>query len=293
MSGRQGKKKCEPVQIAKVLISTDQEKLKRCSRCKQEKSYDLFNKLWCSKDGYDYYCRECTREKQKESHLRNYEKSKKRSNDWKKENRDKVNEYRRAYYLEHPEIVKEEQRRHSKKYPEQANERSKKYYLDNPEKMKLYHAQRYIEHSDEIKEKVKQWGKENPEKVKVHNSRKYQKRKSDPMKKLNRNMSFRVWTCLKTTKASRTWKDFVSFTIEELMEHLEKQFLPDMTWNNYGKWHVDHKIPLAAFSFLSPSDDEFKKAWALSNLQPMWGLENIKKGKKILHPELYKELTGR
>ncbi len=93
MPGRRAKQTLDNVPDANPSIGIDLEKLKRCPRCKKEKSYDLFHKLWCSKDGYDYYCRECTREKQKESHLRNYEKSKKRSNDWKKENRDKVNEY--------------------------------------------------------------------------------------------------------------------------------------------------------------------------------------------------------
>lgn len=30
------------------------------------------------------------------------------------------------------------------------------------------------------------------------------------------------------------------------------------------------------------NDDEFKKCWSIDNLQPMWRLENISKGKKIV-----------
>jgi hypothetical protein len=28
-------------------------------------------------------------------------------------------------------------------------------------------------------------------------------------------------------------------------------------------------------------DDEFMKCWSLGNLQPMWGIENIRKSNKI------------
>jgi len=50
-----------------------------------------------------------------------------------------------------------------------------------------------------------------------------------------------------------------------------------MTWENYGEWHVDHKLPLSSFTFKDMNDPEFKRCWALENLQPMWGSENISK----------------
>ena len=55
-----------------------------------------------------------------------------------------------------------------------------------------------------------------------------------------------------------------------------------MTWENYGEWHVDHKLPITSFNFTTVFDDDFKKCWALDNLQPMWGNENISKSNKIL-----------
>jgi hypothetical protein len=54
-----------------------------------------------------------------------------------------------------------------------------------------------------------------------------------------------------------------------------------MTWENYGKWHIDHKRPIASFNFTSYEDPEFKECWALNNLQPMWAKENMSKGNKI------------
>jgi Uri superfamily endonuclease len=75
----------------------------------------------------------------------------------------------------------------------------------------------------------------------------------------------------------------LEFTVEELMRHLQRQFLPGMNWENYGRWHVDHILPLASFNYQSAADPEFKVAWALTNLRPMWARENISKGAKRLH----------
>lgn len=57
-------------------------------------------------------------------------------------------------------------------------------------------------------------------------------------------------------------------------------FQPGMTWENYGKWHIDHKTPDSWFQYNSINDDGFKKSWALENLQPMWAKDNLSKGNK-------------
>jgi len=57
-----------------------------------------------------------------------------------------------------------------------------------------------------------------------------------------------------------------------------------MAWGNIDKWHIDHKTPIAAFNFEKPEDEDFKKCWALENLQPLWAKENMKKHKKLVKP---------
>jgi hypothetical protein len=64
-------------------------------------------------------------------------------------------------------------------------------------------------------------------------------------------------------------------TIEELKQHLESQFGPGMSWENYGKWHIDHIIPLSSFDL--SKRDELLKACHYTNLQPLWAKDNIKK----------------
>jgi hypothetical protein len=74
----------------------------------------------------------------------------------------------------------------------------------------------------------------------------------------------------------------VGYSAEQLKEHLEKQFNDGMSWENYGEWHIDHIKPISSFEFDSSDDEQFKVCWSLDNLQPMWGIENIKKGNKLL-----------
>jgi 5-methylcytosine-specific restriction endonuclease McrA len=54
-----------------------------------------------------------------------------------------------------------------------------------------------------------------------------------------------------------------------------------MTWGNYEKyWHLDHIISQSKLPFSSMEDDNFKKCWALENLQPLEAIANIKKSNK-------------
>jgi hypothetical protein len=57
-----------------------------------------------------------------------------------------------------------------------------------------------------------------------------------------------------------------------------------MSWENYGKWHIDHRIPIDAFNFTCPEDIDFTQCWALRNLRPLWAVDNIKKSNKLEKP---------
>jgi hypothetical protein len=51
-----------------------------------------------------------------------------------------------------------------------------------------------------------------------------------------------------------------------------------MSWENYGKWHIDHIRPLTSFN-LSDENQQLK-AGHYTNLQPLWASENVRKGAK-------------
>lgn len=88
---------------------------------------------------------------------------------------------------------------------------------------------------------------------------------------------------LRGRKDGRKWQDLVGFSLSDLMLHLERQFLPGMTWENRSEWHVDHIVPLSSFKFTNPDDAEFRAAWALTNLRPFWAADNLKKHAKRLY----------
>lgn len=70
----------------------------------------------------------------------------------------------------------------------------------------------------------------------------------------------------------------VGCTPAELVCHLEEQFTDGMSWDNYGEWHIDHIRPVASFKQLGTDPAEQRQCFHYSNLQPLWALENIKKG---------------
>lgn len=111
---------------------------------------------------------------------------------------------------------------------------------------------------------------------------KTQRKLTNAQRKLNHAMAFGIWHALHGAKHCRRWETLVGYTLAELMQTLEKEFRDGMSWENYGKWHIDHIIPLAKFKFESYDNSEFKKAWALGNLQPLWADENIRKRDKFM-----------
>lgn len=108
------------------------------------------------------------------------------------------------------------------------------------------------------------------------------KRASDPVFVLNTRMRQAVRRHLNGGKCSRRWRDMVGYGPDELKVHLERQFAGGMGWHNMGEWHVDHILPLSGFGYSSADDPEFRAAWALTNLRPLWGEENVRKGGKRL-----------
>jgi 5-methylcytosine-specific restriction endonuclease McrA len=69
----------------------------------------------------------------------------------------------------------------------------------------------------------------------------------------------------------------LGYSLPELREHLERQFVRGMSWEKIGDWHIDHILPLSSFTATSADDPEVRRAWALTNLRPLWAKENMQK----------------
>jgi hypothetical protein len=101
--------------------------------------------------------------------------------------------------------------------------------------------------------------------------------------KIAYNLRTRLRTAIKNNKKTTTTLDYLGCTISELKIHLETKFTIGMSWDNYGKWHIDHILPCSSFDMSKESEQ--KKCFHYTNLQPLWAIDNIKKSNKILHGE--------
>ena len=104
----------------------------------------------------------------------------------------------------------------------------------------------------------------------------------DPEFRLRKVIPSIIRKSLHGNKNNHHWETLVGYSLKELKLHLEKQFVDNMGWGNYGKWHIDHIKPISSFRITGPWCKEFKQCWALENLRPLWAFDNLSKGSKIL-----------
>lgn len=229
--------------------------LKECSKCKIKKSIESFPKCTENKNGLFSWCKKCK------------------------------SEYRKQQNFNHPELlIKEREQARKRRLANRKRyaEYSKKWQHKNPKKCREQGKKWRLKNSVKHRELIKAWALKNPDKIKKMRQRGGLKFRSTIKGNLSCKMGTQTWKSLHKNKASKSWKSYVSYTIEDLRKHLESKFTEGMTWNNMGKWHIDHKVPVSFFQYEKPSDQEFQYCWSLDNLQPLWALDNIKKGAKLL-----------
>jgi hypothetical protein len=162
----------------------------------------------------------------------------------------------------------------------------KKYREKNKEKLSKKHKDWYENNKEKWNEYIKEYREKNRDKIKQL-KRNYEKTRktNDPLYKLISNFRTAIYQVLKENRVDKnqSYFDVLQYTPEQLIVNLEKQFTEGITWENYGEWHVDHKLPISSFNIQKMGDSEFMKCWSLENLQPMWGEENIRKSNKIFN----------
>jgi hypothetical protein len=165
---------------------------------------------------------------------------------------------------------------------------SMKKYESKPEvkeRKKETHKKWLSENKDKWNEYIKEYREKNVDKIrKIKRDYERTRKANDPLYKLVANFRTAIYTVLKENNMDKYghYFEILQYSPEELSIHLENQFTEGMTWENYGEWHVDHKLPITVFNFQEIGDNEFMRCWGLDNLQPMWADENIRKSNKIL-----------
>ena len=167
-------------------------------------------------------------------------------------------------------------RRSYAKHRESRKAKVKEYADKNREEIRKYHRDRGAGPNREkyLAQKKKHYQNNKD----TYNKYFADRRKADPLF----DLSVRCRTRLVSAFRYGGWKKkcktskMIGCSWGELMAHLESQFLDGMSWDNRSKWHVDHRIPLAA----ATTEEEVLKLCHYTNLQPMWAKDNqIKKDK--------------
>lgn len=160
--------------------------------------------------------------------------------------------------------------------------RQKAWRDANKEYIKNYNAM-YRARGYKSTEHVARWRTANLEYARQRARKKARLRREDPSYRLMSRIAARVRLMAKG-KGSRRTCDLLGYSMDELRQHLERQFTKGMTWERFmkGEIHIDHIIPVSAFNIQSVDDPDFKACWALTNLRPMWARENLSKNNKVL-----------
>ncbi|MFA5346526.1 MAG: hypothetical protein WC294_00145 [Methanoregula sp.] len=185
-------------------------------------------------------------------------------------------------------------RKHAKEVylldPEKAKEKYTKWRRENPDKVRAqliaWRNKNRVAFNASVKERKDRDRDKYRELARPYARLRTKEKRNTVKGRLSMNISTAVYQSLKGEKGRRHWEDLLGYTVSELKQHLEKQFVDGMSWSNYGQkgWSIDHKTPVSAFNFETPSDFDFLQCWDLRNLRPLWHIDNIKKNDRLEIP---------
>jgi hypothetical protein len=204
------------------------------------------------------------------------------------------------------------------RHHEAAKQRQREYYRQNRERISAAGKRKRVVERDALKAKRRQTYLRKKDRILAANKRYRDKKLQDPAQREEFNKYFRElrkrdggkrrayekkWRKTKfeediqyklgvqlrkrlnmairnRAKAGSAVKE-LGCSIEFLVAHIESQFEPGMTWENWGLhgWHLEHIYPLAKADLSDPYEFAIVVNWR--NLKPMWGKENIAKKDRV------------
>lgn len=242
--------------------------MKQCYKCKEEKDFIFFHKNKTKEDGYNYLCKLCVKEK----YELNKEKILKRKKIYVSENKEKIFIKNKEYCL----INKDKKK-----------EYYKKYYIKNKNKITKTRKTYVDNNKEEIVRKKKEYYKKNKEyfykKSYAYNKKMY---KEDDFFRFKINVRSLISGSFKRSKVNfkKTSKteEILGCSLDNFKLFISSQFTKGMSFENHGKWHIDHVIPIST----AKNKEEVIKLNHYTNFQPLWAKDNLYKKNKIIEKQL-------
>jgi hypothetical protein len=257
--------------------------LKKCRLCHEIKPFELFP-VKNPKSCRESRCSKCANKlKTKNRGEKYYEYQKKYfSTDRGQEVRKKIAEKQRLKKKEEKRLVKEER-----------NKQKEIILQEKLEKRKSRELEWELKRQEKVKKKL-EWEEQmeyykSDEWKKIKKEKESKKRYERWKKRWNEDESFAIKVRLRNLirnsfrrggykKFEKKTESIVGMNYDEFKLYLESKFVDGMSWDNRGEWHIDHIIPLST----AKSEEELISLCHYSNLQPLWGKDNISKSDKIL-----------
>lgn len=170
----------------------------------------------------------------------------------------------------------EENRKYYQKNKEKISENTKIYYDQNKEKILKQQGKNYQKSRNEKILYQREYRIKNKNK---RNEYERNRRNYDIYHKLRGNLRSCLRMAIKDNQKSGSAVQDLGCSIDDLKRWIEQQFQSNMSWDNYGEWHIDHVIPLSVVDLTDRR--QLLKVCNWFNLQPLWGSENISKGSRV------------
>lgn len=261
---------------------------KICTKCGIEKKLESFRK---NGKYYRGECKECEKKYQKnyiEKHGKEiYERRKEKAKIYRELHKQKNKEYQKEYYLNN----KEKHNSYSKKYnetyirPKESVERhrlkTKEWKNKNKEHIKNYERKYNEEHIEEKRIRDIKWRRENKERVRIYQQKDYERRKNDPILRLQRNIRNLINDSFNKHKYGKNkhTEEILGCKVDEFILHLLETFKSNYgyEWDKIEPVHIDHIIPLAT----AKTEEDVIRLCHYTNLQLLKAKDNMSKSDKL------------
>lgn len=219
--------------------------MKTCTKCGESKSLSEFGVRSSAKDGLSFQCKPCVRARNK------------------------------AYYLSDPAKSAAQRVEYYSRNREQLVEQRTDYARRNPGLKKAQMAKYRETNLERYRERARSWARNNRDKINAYIARRLETDLVFRHKEALRGTLRACFLRVGTKKEGRTL-DILGYSATDLALRMEAQFKAGMSWDNYGEWHIDHKIPVT--HFIKKGELRPEVINALCNLQPLWAADNYRKG---------------
>lgn len=224
-----------------------------------------------------------------------------RVNKYKNENKEKVYHTNKKYREKNVDVIRKKKQKYRIENRERIKQKYKEYYQHNKTNILKRNREYYIDNKEWIDQYYKEWRSNNKEYIKSYNdiykaeNREYilkqarfyavnnkDKRKEYHYYRWNNDPEYRLIYFMRNslkrmiTKTSDVNMYDYNYNTTKLKKHIEDMFIDGMSWNNYGEWHIDHRISINYYLTQGITDHNIINS--LDNLRPMWANDNLLKG---------------